>query len=112
VDQPGLLRGRFFAEEPPQINGNPRRSDHSTLTAPRNATAKKGRVTLRGTSSNAAKVEYQPGKGTYRPATGLARWTARISRLTKPVTRVIVRAISIDGSAAQRTVVVRAARNR
>lgn len=79
------------------------------LKAPSRANAKKGRVTIRGTSAYASQVRYRViGTKPFRKTAGPpAKWRADVRRLKRPVSRIRFEAVAFDGRIAARTVVVR-----
>ena len=83
------------------------------LVAPRLVKARRnGRATIRGTSSDAVRVLFSVAgqRGIKRTAGPPSRWIARVSKLKRPLTRVSVTAISIDGIREIRVVKVRKAK--
>lgn len=79
------------------------------LFAPRSVTAKGSRAKIRGTSLNAVKVTYTiAGQRGVKSTVGLpTRWTAKVTKLKRPVTRVSVRATSTSATSSSRIVAVR-----
>lgn len=81
------------------------------ITAPARATARNGRITLRGTSKFASTVTFKGAKGGFKRAAGTAaNWRANLSGLKRPTTRVPVKAAAFDGRSAQKIVVVKSRR--
>jgi len=74
-------------------------SDPVVVKTPRKAQARKGKSTIKGTSSGATRVEYKiPGQGGYRKAKGrAARWKVKARKLTRRTIVMRVRGIAFDG---------------
>lgn len=79
------------------------------LKAPTRANAKKGRVTIRGTSAYASQVRYRViGTKAFRRTSGPpAKWRADVRGLKRPVTRIRFEALAFDKRIAAKTVTVR-----
>lgn len=79
------------------------------LKAPTRANAKKGRVTIRGTSAYASEVRYRvSGTKPFRKTAGTpAKWRADVRGLKRPVSRIRFEAVAFDRRIAAKTVVVR-----
>ncbi len=81
-----------------------------TLTTAAKATARKGAVTLKGTSTNAARITYRVGsKGAFKPAAGsAAAWTIKLTKLAAGKTfKVTIIATTSGGQTTQTTVTVK-----
>ncbi len=89
----------------PVFNVNP-----PTLTTAATATARKGTVTLKGTSTNAIRITYRVGTtGAFKSATGpAANWTIKLTKLAAGKThRVTIVATSGSGTTTQAIVTVK-----
>jgi sugar lactone lactonase YvrE len=79
------------------------------LKAPARANARKGRVTIRGTSAYASEVRYRVvgSKGFRKTAGPPSKWRAVVRGLKRPVTRIRFEAVAFDNRKAVKTAVVR-----
>ena len=66
------------------------------INGPRRLVTKAGKVTLRGTSTDAVRVEVKSGRGPFKSAKGVTTWTHR-ARIAEGSNKIIARAINGDG---------------
>lgn len=79
------------------------------LFAPRSVTTTGTRAKIRGTSKYAAQVTFSVAgqRGVKRTTGSPARWSAKVTNLKRPVTRVSIRATSASGNRSTRVVSVK-----
>lgn len=69
-----------------------------TVTGKRKLTTRKPKLTLKGTATDAERVEYKAGKGGFKPAKGSSSAWKIPLRLKSPLTVVSVRAVGPGGT--------------
>jgi sugar lactone lactonase YvrE len=80
------------------------------LNAPSRGWVVRRRVTIRGSSEHAVRVEYRAGTGPYRIVRGTPSSWVIVLTPARDTTRVQIRAVAFDGRTATRVVAVRAPR--
>lgn len=82
------------------------------IFAPGTVAGRNGSATIRGSSTNAVRVDYQVAgqRGIKRASGTTARWIAQVRKLKRPLTRVTVTATSVDNLKAAKVVKVRLAK--
>ncbi len=79
----------------------------ATLTAPKTATARRGTVTIKGTSTNATVITYRVGtKGAFKSAAGTtANWTIKLTRLAPGKTYKVTILATAPGAGTKQAIV-------
>jgi|GEM_PF-606480 len=89
----GNLEGWVATFKPDSV---PAPASAVTVSGKKKIIVTKAKLTLKGTSANAVKVEVKVGRAAYKPARGVASWTF-VARLAPGTNKILVRAVNAAG---------------